>query len=274
MRFRKWLFKIDWSIQERWVELSSSVKTNNDSAIIKLMEQSRLSSKSVYWSQNGVYVQPTFKIKPRFLNEDPILLRRLYPESTSKLPQEHLFPVRDFGSVPKHLKIILDFTSSQLRRHSPSSIMAGLASLQKKEAREYWLSAGLENEINACVRIINNFEQTGGIVFPPNASVEQKTAAASACRAFQSHFYNFSTNYTAVRKYLESQTKDVEAVEYLAPKIKKTDAALANLTKYAPLIEKELQNFTASHIVLTTSTSDSLSLPLASPPLNCSAHAK
>ena len=44
MRFRKWLFKIDWSIQERWVELSSSVKTNNDSAIIELMEQSRLSS--------------------------------------------------------------------------------------------------------------------------------------------------------------------------------------------------------------------------------------
>ena len=119
MRFRKWLFKIDWSIQERWVELSSSVKTNNDSAIIKSMEQSRLSSKSVYWSQNGVYVQLTFEIKPRFLNEDPILLRRLYPESTSKLPQEQQFPVRDFGSVPKHLKIILDFTSSQLRRHSP-----------------------------------------------------------------------------------------------------------------------------------------------------------
>ena len=142
--------------------------------------------------------------------------------------------------------------------------MAGLASLQKKEAREYWLSAGLENEINACVRIINNFDQTGGIVFPPDASVEQKTAAASACRAFQSHFYNFSTNYTAVRKYLESQTKDVEAVEYLAPKIKKTDAALANLTRYAPLIEKELQNFAASHIVLTTPTSDSPSPPVAS----------
>ena len=105
MRFRKWLFKIDWSIQERWVELSSSVKTNNDSAIIELMEQSQLSSKSVYWSQNGVYVQPTFKIKPRFLNEDPILLWWLYPESTFKLqsiPWYDNFQVS--GAVPEHLE--------------------------------------------------------------------------------------------------------------------------------------------------------------------------